>query len=66
MYHTCKDMLLTVFECTCRHHLPYYTQWWMSLRGLMRILAHHETMFEHTEAKLLHICDVEAHDHFTV
>ncbi len=39
-----------------------YSAWWLKLRGLLRILAHHESKFEHVEAKLLHVTDMESHD----
>lgn len=58
----------TIFSAfLSRYRLPkpgtHYAAWWLKLRGLLRILAHHESLFEHTEAKLLHVTDVEGHDH---
>lgn len=41
----------------------HYSSWWLKLRGLLRILARHESNFEHVEAKLMHVTDVEGHDH---
>ncbi len=41
----------------------FVAPWWLRLRGLMRILAHHESTFEHVEAKLMHVTDVADVDH---
>jgi len=38
-------------------------KWWMRLRGLLRILAHHEDVYEFTHAKLVHLAEFDKEDH---
>merc|ERR1712150_235534 len=38
-------------------------KWWLKLRGLLRIFAHHTDVYEFTHSKLVHIQDLEKEDH---
>ena len=43
--------------------MPIGKRWWMSLRGLLRILAQHKTKLEHVEAVLMHVSERDLKDH---
>ena len=65
--HLIKNNEVNYYIFTAVSALPlpdtHYSSWWLKLHGLLRILARHESNFEHVEAKLMQVTDVETHDH---
>jgi len=45
-----------------KYRLVKDVPWWQVVRGLLRILARHESIFEHVEAQMTHVSEVDDKD----